>query len=95
LRGAARGRFPLIEVDAAMPSKPTADCSAFPLVNPRPARNSQPVQCGLHASRRMGVRMALAALAAAALLSGCGVFCGGAAASGGAYAGGCGTSVHF
>jgi hypothetical protein len=37
----------------------------------------------------------LAAIAAAALLSGCGVFCGGAAASGGAFAGGCGTSVRF
>ncbi|EEA00922.1 hypothetical protein BH160DRAFT_3780 [Burkholderia sp. H160] len=45
--------------------------------------------------RRLRSRTAFAAMAAAALLSGCGVFCGGAAASGGAYAGGCGTSVRF
>jgi hypothetical protein len=43
----------------------------------------------------MRMRTALATIAAAALLSGCGVFCGGAAASGGAYIGGCGTSVRF
>lgn len=37
----------------------------------------------------------VAALAVALLLPGCGLFCGGAAASGGGYAGGCATGVRF
>jgi hypothetical protein len=78
-----------------MPFEPIDHRSTFPVVNPRPACTRQFVPGGPHVSRRTGVRVALAAIAAAALLSGCGVFCGGAAASGGAFAGGCGTSVRF
>lgn len=39
--------------------------------------------------------LAIAAVSAALLLSGCGVFCGGAGNSGGGFAGGCGTSMRF
>ncbi|MFT4066266.1 hypothetical protein [Paraburkholderia sp.] len=41
-----------------------------------------------------GMRAVLAALAVSALLSGCGVFCGGVDGNNG-FAGGCGTSVRF
>ncbi|MBC8731355.1 hypothetical protein F6X39_24415 [Paraburkholderia sp. UCT2] len=78
-----------------MPFKPIGRPSALPVAEPHPICAAQPVRGGQQASRRIGVRSALAAITAAALLSGCGVFCGGAAASGGAYAGGCGTSVRF
>ncbi|WDD93815.1 hypothetical protein Bsp3421_003915 [Burkholderia sp. FERM BP-3421] len=40
------------------------------------------------------LRLAAAALALAFVLSGCGVFCGGAGTNGG-YAGGCGTRMSF
>ncbi|MEX3639862.1 hypothetical protein [Paraburkholderia sp. BR14320] len=78
-----------------MSFKPISGPSTFPVVHPRPIGAMQAVRGSPHASRRIGVGTALAAIAAALLLSGCGVFCAGAAASGGAYAGGCGTSVRF
>jgi hypothetical protein len=40
-------------------------------------------------------RVMLAALAASVLLSGCGVFCGGAGGSGGGFVGGCATGMRF
>ncbi len=40
------------------------------------------------------LRLAAAALALAFVLSGCGIFCGGAGTNGG-YAGGCGTRMSF
>jgi hypothetical protein len=39
--------------------------------------------------------LAVLAFLLAASLSGCGTFCGGGAASGGAFAAGCGTTMHF
>jgi multisubunit Na+/H+ antiporter MnhB subunit len=41
------------------------------------------------------LRATLAVVAMSAALSGCGVFCGGAGGSGGAFAGGCATGVRF
>ncbi|NVH72937.1 hypothetical protein FSB08_10215 [Paraburkholderia sp. JPY432] len=78
-----------------MSFKPISRPSTFPVAHPRPVGAVQPVRGSPHTCRRIGVGTALTAIAAALLLSGCGVFCGGAAASGGAYAGGCGTSVRF
>jgi hypothetical protein len=49
---------------------------------------------GEGAIRIINVRAVLAAMAVAALLSGCGVFCGGVGGNNG-FAGGCGTSVRF
>ncbi|RZF27198.1 hypothetical protein EVC45_23760 [Paraburkholderia sp. UYCP14C] len=95
LAGAACGCVPAIDVDVAMPFNPIGHSSTFPVANPGPVCAARTPQTSPRESRRIGVRTVLAALAAAALLSGCGVFCGGAAASGGAYAGGCGTSVRF
>jgi uncharacterized membrane protein len=46
------------------------------------------------AAMKQRLRLVAAALALSALLSGCGVFCGGSGTNGG-YAGGCGTTLHF
>ncbi|NUY31897.1 hypothetical protein F0160_15480 [Paraburkholderia sp. JPY303] len=78
-----------------MPFKPIGRPSTFPVVCPRPICAVQPVQVRPHRCGLIGVGPALAAVTAALLLSGCGVFCAGAATTGGAYAGGCGTSVRF
>ncbi|QGZ61381.1 hypothetical protein [Paraburkholderia acidisoli] len=55
-------------------------------MNPRPS---------LTAITLRHLRLAALGLLVAASLTGCGVFCGGAGASGGGFFGGCGTSFRF